>query len=149
MAENLVNNRENATAIAVNNAIYLFGGSNKVDNRWTLIKSIEKFQENCWVVINTVLEKPTAGIGGFVNGFGNIFIFGGTREKGTYTSDFYEFNTESEQISSCERLNLLEADYFSSISIFHFCVKVYIMGTLIGCHIFDEKCNEWVLNRYK
>ena len=111
--------------------------------------SIERFQSGTWEEFYICkLIKPSSGVGLALNSRGNILIIGGGREKGTHSNEIYEFDHKNGEIFLTDKV-INEADSFSSGSFFNQSGKLYIMGNLIGCHVFDEKSETWDLRRYK
>ena len=148
-AEDLVNPRENATAVTTSSNIYIIGGSCKVDGRWALMDSIEIFGGGSWRNLPVKLPSPMSGVGGFVRDGEMIIIIGGTRDKGALSNDVFEFKLDSLVVEQNTGLSLKENDYFGSQISMEHNSKVFCMGSLVGCHIFDIGANQWEVEKFK
>jgi serine/threonine protein kinase len=148
MSANLQRERENASAISMNRCIYVMGGSNKVENRWTLMDSIERYENDQWEELFIRLEKPSCNVGLINTSDKELLVVGGGREKGTHSNEIYLINFETGTISLTEK-TLSESDIFTSNSIYSIDNKFHILGSFLGCFIFDKRLDQWELNRYK
>lgn len=148
-AESLEIGRENATAICMNDCVYVIGGSYKVGGRLTLMDGIEKYEGNLWKCIAVKLPYPMSGVGAVFNENGVLIIVGGTREKGVVGNEAFEINVEKLEITHNPRLNIIENDFFGSQSAMAVDTKLYLMGSLAGCHMFDGNLHQWEVIKYK
>ena len=149
LAEDLACPRENATAVTTGKIIYIIGGSCKVDGRWALMDSIEIFEGMSWRNLSVKLPSHMSGVGAFVRDGEKIIIFGGTRDKGILSNEVYEFELNSLQIEKNNHISLNANDYFGSQIAMEYSSKVFCMGSLAGCHIFDLRASEWQLENFK
>lgn len=148
--ESLNFSRENATAINSGKMILIIGGSSKRGNKMEMLDSIEKYENGKWTVIMAKLARPTSGIGAISLNENRLLLVGGSREKGAVTNEAFVLDIESSQVAQpMPEANLLEADYFASQCTFRILSKVFFMGSLIGCHKFDEKTAQGEVTRFK
>jgi len=138
--------RENATAVAVNESIYVVGGSNKQKGRWELISSIEKFHQGTWQVLAYKLPAPMAGVGLWELEPGKVLMLGGSRERSAFSEEVFVWDLESQEFSQTTPLQ--EGDAFWSHSATEETGKVYLMGSLLGVAVLDRERDSWELKRY-
>ncbi|CAG9323268.1 unnamed protein product [Blepharisma stoltei] len=142
--------RENATALAVDNEIYVVGGANKSTKRLELISSIEKYFEGHWEVLSLNLPVPMSGVGLVNSAPRTIMIIGGGRERGVSSPETFEWNLDTNQIVLEEKA-LPEGDTFGSNSYFIDESKneVIIIGFLLGIFIYSRATKEWEQEGFK
>lgn len=146
-SDNLRTSRENATAISIDNSIFIVGGSNNENNRWELLGSIELYKEERWNHVPVELPEKCAGVGLLLNSKGNILLLGGSRGKGAYSNKILEYTISTGQIQELPAV-LSESDFFSSLSYYKVNNYFNIMGMFIGCHEIEENTLQCELKRY-
>ncbi|OMJ84695.1 hypothetical protein SteCoe_14153 [Stentor coeruleus] len=141
--------RENTSAISYEGKIFVVGGSQKEVNRWTPMNSIEIFVNGSWEFYGNYLDSPCSGVGLIVNKQGLILIVGGSREKGTHSNEIFVYDPNSMNKPVKSEQTLQEADIFSSQSSMILNGKLALMGSLIGCHLYEDAIGRWDVKWYK
>ena len=141
--------RENASAISLNDKIFIFGGATNIENRWEMLGTIELFSEGRWNRVNVEMPEKCSGLGLLPSPKGTILLLGGCRGKGIYSNKIMEYDVERNRVLENPNNVLCENDFFSSLSYFSANNCMYILGNFLGCHIVEETSLKCDLNRYK
>ena len=148
--ESLEIGRENATAVSLNDSIFIFGGVCKSGNKWVLTDTIERFRQNAWQKLETRLNPPASCMGIVAYTDNEIWLVGGSLEKGNLAKSVSRFGIEDDglvRVNEESKEVLEEEDFFSSVSAFK-CDNgdVVMLGNHENrYHLFERANSKWTL----
>ena len=89
--------RNSFTAINHKGIIWCFGGKSQGTNSISILDTIEKFENNCWKVLNLKLNQPCDSLGA-LSLENQILLYGGGDADDAELTDVYTINTDYDSI---------------------------------------------------
>jgi serine/threonine protein kinase len=152
--ESLQNCRENATALSVNQDIFVFGGVAKVGIKRALLDTVERYSNGSWSTLEIRLVEPASGIGLVFFSTDEIWLVGGSLDKGNMSKRFFKLllgdDNSVRGLEECKE-TLDNEDYFSSaVAYKKKNNEVVLLGNhrIDGYHKYDKSQNKWSIEKF-